>query len=188
MYKQLLLLSLSASFLFGQATLSITGGNLVLTGGANNISAIEFTATPSFGTSFPTLSSALMATPSPGKTLYCNSPAATATTICVIAGINANAIPDGPLMNWSGAFVPTNISAASPTGTVVSLAFNPSACDLNKDGIIDAKDFTTEIGFIILSSPLTLPLGDINGDGKIDLNDLFRIITAITTGVCKVGP
>jgi hypothetical protein len=57
-------------------------------------------------------------------------------------------------------------------------------CDLNGDGVVDAKDLELGQLMALKAIPCT---ADLNKDGKCDVVDIQRIANASLTGVCRVG-
>lgn len=118
------------------------------------------------------------------KSLYCSG-------LCLIVGNNTTTIPDGIIatFTWTSgtATAPalTGLVAVSPSGTAVPVTMGFSPCDVNQDGKIDINDFNS---IVQIADKAVQGSADINGDGKTDLIDVFRVISAIVTGVCKVGP
>jgi hypothetical protein len=58
-------------------------------------------------------------------------------------------------------------------------------CDLNRDGVVDAKDVELEVQMALKVIPCT---ADVNRDGECNVIDVQRIVNARLTGICRVGP
>lgn len=150
--------------------LYLNNGNLMFQSNGVAVAGIQFTVPSTTGLA---LSSTVAAT----KFMQCG------PNICVIVGNNVTNIPDGPLVNLAA--LPTAVIAVSPTGDSVAVNVSTNPCDINKDGVIDSTDLSA---IAHLASGSTIGSADINGDGKTDILDVFRVIIAIATGSCKVGP
>jgi hypothetical protein len=61
-----------------------------------------------------------------------------------------------------------------------------SACDLNHDGVVNVLDVQISINQVIGTAPCTN--ADLIGSGVCTVVDVQRVINAVNTGVCKVGP
>ena len=60
-----------------------------------------------------------------------------------------------------------------------------SACDVNKDGVVNAQDVQLSINQGLGISACT---ADLDGNGKCDVIDVQRIVNASLGAACKVGP
>jgi hypothetical protein len=58
-------------------------------------------------------------------------------------------------------------------------------CDLNSDGVVDAKDLELGLQMALKIIPCT---ADLNRDGQCSVIDVQRIVNARLTGICRVGP
>lgn len=151
------------------------------------------------------------------KALSCNQVNASTTNLnstltCILWGVNLDTIPDGPIAQLIIPILPTapdasvtpltsGLFAASADGASLPLFGNSMGaislffgCDLNKDGVTDAKDVLMVViqatGFAACNT------GDLNKSGKCDLMDAYREILAALpvtasipgSGVCKIGP
>lgn len=124
---------------------------VTLSGSAgSNISALEF-ALP-----FPN-SSLTSTTTLTNKTLTCNSN----TTLCLLYGLNSTALADGAIASFTW----TPLSQGSFTYNISNITAATSA-----------GASATAIAGAAFSLTITSPC-DINGDGKIDVNDLTAYIT-----------
>jgi hypothetical protein len=57
-------------------------------------------------------------------------------------------------------------------------------CDLNGDGVVDAKD--VELGRLMAAKAIPCT-ADLNKDGECNVVDLQRIVNASLTGACRLG-
>jgi murein DD-endopeptidase MepM/ murein hydrolase activator NlpD len=89
-----------------------------------------------------------------------------------------------PCSRW-----PDRVRYTDPLGWLGPLKVgNDSAlnrCDLNGDGVVDAKDMELAIQMALKVIPCT---ADLNGDGECNVIDVQRIVNASLTSVCRVGP
>lgn len=58
-------------------------------------------------------------------------------------------------------------------------------CDLNRDGVVDAKDVELGLQMALKTIPCT---ADLNRDGECNVIDVQRVVNASLTGICSVGP
>jgi murein DD-endopeptidase MepM/ murein hydrolase activator NlpD len=75
-------------------------------------------------------------------------------------------------IKWLGSFSAVDDSA-------------PNRCDLNSDGVVDAKDVELELQMALKIIPCT---ADLNGDGECSVIDVQRIVNASLSGICRLGP
>ncbi len=62
----------------------------------------------------------------------------------------------------------------------------PSPCDLDGDGSISGADVNAAINQVL--NPQTCGTADLDKNGRCDVIDVQRVVNAVVTGVCKVGP
>ncbi len=89
-----------------------------------------------------------------------------------------------PCSRW-----PDHVRYADPLGWLGPLNVADSSalnrCDLNGDGVVDAKD--VELGRLMALKVIPCT-ADLNGDGECNVIDVQRIVNASLTSVCRVGP
>ena len=210
-FKVAILLTVLAAALAAQPVLSITGPNANVRAGSTvpltvslsgstgtNIAALQFSIANPGGTITCAAGSAAVAA---GKTATCTS---TATNlILLVYGMNANVIADGPVaqlqltlpISAPGGSEPEALSglvAATAAGDSASItAASPfvlstvSLCDITADGKVDTQDALAMVAYIMTGAG-SAP--DLNGDGKVDMVDLQRLVNASLGQGCRVGP
>jgi hypothetical protein len=80
------------------------------------------------------------------------------------------------------------VTSAAGTLTVSegSQPTSGNACDLNKDGTVNAVDVQLAINQVIGVTVCTN--ADLMGNGTCTVVDVQRIVNDINTGVCRTGP
>jgi|SRR5579871_4237768 len=112
-----------------------------------------------------------------GKTATCNA----APTRCLLSGLNATAIPDGPIATikyTQPATPPTEALTATLGATPAGAAETVSAgvasnCDINGDGKIDATDIGLEVQAALAATT-----------GTPTILDVIRVFLAANGGAC----
>ena len=157
--------------------------------------------TTSIPTGFSWTVTAGAASTAAGKQVTCGVTGALMT--CVAVGQTLTVFADGVVAQMV-ATVPKsqaignlliNLSlpyGASATGSLVATTITPtltlpivaSPCDLNSDGITDVKDFALMLNQVV---GVTACTQDLDGDGKCTVNDILRIVVAMTGGACRTG-
>jgi hypothetical protein len=97
----------------------------------------------------------------------------------VNTAINDN--PKWTLLPRTGGATPPAITPPGPIPPVTT-----SKCDVNLDGVVDSTDMAAAVNQALGISACSS--ADIDGNGTCNIVDVQRVINALTTGTCRVGP
>ena len=188
--KAVLVLSLTALCLQGQAVLTLTGNqtSVAVSVSGDPISGIQFEAL--LGSSVTIGTGAVAAS----KQIQCadvSQPPQMATNHrCLVFGLNAN-VTTGELavVNYpQGATYPltlTGVTAVSPDGMTLGTVAVPiphdARCDLNQDNALDLNDVLLSVAGALTQSPCT-PANDFDANGVCDILDVHILVLATING------